>query len=188
MRENQKSCSGSAAVLTAGSSKRTRSRGNCKEKAGPATKSYVLGKDGELDRARIADAVFADERLRLAVNAIIHPAVKKAVLCEIEEAGRAGYELFVLEAALLIEDHYDEILDEIWYVYAPRRERIRRLVSERGYSQQKAKEIMRSQLTEKAFRAHADRVIDNGGSFEQTKTRIGRHIRAVLTEGGNVGS
>ena len=83
--------------------------------------------DGSLDRAQLATVIFSDDRKREELNAIVHPAVREYVLQQKEAEERAGkLFLLVLEAALLIEEHYDEICDELWYIYtdeAVRRER-----------------------------------------------------------------
>ncbi len=58
------------------------------------------------------------------MNAIVHPAVRVYVEKEAAREKQGGKrKLLVLEAALLIEEHYDEICDELWYIYT------------RGYSQ-----------------------------------------------------
>ena len=90
----------------------------------------ILGEDGRIDRRALGAVVFADEKKREALNEIIHPAVKAMALKEIVRAREEGrYPFFVIEAALLIEDHYEKICDELWYIYAApevRRERLRR--------------------------------------------------------------
>jgi len=67
----------------------------------------------------------------------------------------------VVEAALLIEAGFQKICDELWYVYAPLLDRIRRMKEKRGYSDDKIVNILAGQLREAEFRAHADAVIEN---------------------------
>lgn len=55
------------------------------------------------------------------------------VLQQKEAEERAGkLFLLVLEAALLIEEHYDEICDELWYIYTTEENRRARLKASRG--------------------------------------------------------
>ena len=54
-----------------------------------------------------------------------------------------------LEAALLIEEKYDEICDELWYVYAEEGVRRERLKRSRQYSDEKIRDMMASQLRRK---------------------------------------
>ncbi len=74
-------------------------------------------KKGELDRAKLSDIVFAD-RVELSVlNGIVHPRVKEEIQKKITREERKNTNLMLIEGALLIEDHYEEICDELWYVY-----------------------------------------------------------------------
>ena len=68
--------------------------------------------DGHFDRPKLASVIFSDEKKREALNAIVHPAVKEYVKQQAAmEAARGERKLLVLEAALLIEEHYDELCD-----------------------------------------------------------------------------
>lgn len=132
----------------------------------------ILTKDGELDREKLADIVFKDEAELFYLNQLIHPQVKEYIMNAIEIEGDRGTDLFVIEAALLLDDHYDTICDEMWYIYAEesvRRERLKRF---RGYSDEKITEIMNAQRSDRDFREKCDRVIDNSGTFESTVTQI----------------
>jgi len=121
----------------------------------------VVREDGTFDRQKIAHMVFVDEQMRLGLNAIVHPAVKTEVMDQIEAAACAQAPFAVIEAALLLDDGYDQICDEVWYVYADREVRIRRLMSSRGYSREKCLAIMASQKSEEFFRSHCAVTIDN---------------------------
>ena len=80
----------------------------------------ILDKDKNIDRTKLATIVFHNENKRIVLNSIIHPLVKKIVLNKINELKIAGtYDYVFVEAALLIEDHYDVICDELWYIYVP---------------------------------------------------------------------
>lgn len=137
----------------------------------------VLTESGAIDRARMAQKIFGDGELLLAVNAIVHPAVKEYILGEIAAEKAAGVlDYFFIEAALLIEEHYDKICDELWYVYADQAVRRERLMSSRGYTPQKAAAIMASQLTEGEFRMHCQVVIDNSGSLEAAYRQIDEQL------------
>ncbi|MCR5294290.1 MAG: dephospho-CoA kinase [Lachnospiraceae bacterium] len=143
----------------------------------------VVREDQSLDRPLIARKIFGNEELRQRMNAIIHPAVRREAERQMEKAGAEAARLFVLEAALLLEDHYEEILDEIWYVRADEAVRAARLAESRGYDESRIRNVMASQLSDEAFRKRADAVIDNSGDFEETKRQIDRLVRRCLGEG-----
>ena len=133
----------------------------------------ILCDDGAIDKAKMAELIFGDESLLSGVNAIVHPAVKNYIIEQIAyERARNEADYFFIEAALLIEDHYDEIVDELWYIYSDEAVRKERLYRHRGYSEKKATDIMEGQLSEEAFRNHCQRVIINNGDLEETYQQI----------------
>lgn len=136
----------------------------------------ILAEDGSIDNNKMAEAMFGSEEKCMAVGGILHPAVREVILKRIREADRAGTDFFFLEAALLIEEHYDEVVDEMWYIYTCDDVRKKRLRESRGYSDEKITSIMNSQLAEADFRAACDFVIDNSGTFEETKRQIDRKM------------
>lgn len=76
---------------------------------------------------------------------------------------------------MLIEEHYDQIVDEMWYVHSDAALREERLATGRQYSAQKTADIMKGQLSEEEFRKHCKIVISNNGSLEDTYEQI-NHI------------
>lgn len=133
----------------------------------------ILGADGEIDRSLMSMIVFEDESKMQQVEKIIHPQVKNYIIEKIAEKKRAGkIKYLFIEAALLIEDGYKQICDELWYVYASVATRTKRLMSSRGYSLQKIEQIMDKQLTEAEFRKNCECVINNDGDLELTKQEI----------------
>lgn len=139
----------------------------------------ILQDNGRIDRGKLAEVVFADPAELEVLNAIVHPAVKKRILRMIREAQKAEKSLFVLEAALLLEDHYDEICDEVWYIYAEDHVRKRRLKLSRGYSDQKIEAIFRSQKSRDEFLRFCDRAVDNSGNFDDTCAQLEAMIAAL---------
>ena len=132
----------------------------------------IAGPDGEIDRVRLGTAGFSDAgKLRL-LNGIVHPAVLEWVRRDIEDKASRGVKLYVVEAALL-PDVGAGLCDELWYVYAPEKVRYRRLRDSRGYSEEKTARMIESQPSENRFRQVCTAVIDNSGTFEDTKKQIG---------------
>ena len=138
----------------------------------------ILEKDGRIDRKKMAAAIFSDAELLKKVNAIIHPAVKTYILDEMEKERQAGEkDVFFLEAALLIEEGYDKLLDELWYIYADEDTRRKRLMEDRGYPPEKVERIFKSQLSEEEFLAHCKVVIDNSRNLGDTYRQIDERLK-----------
>lgn len=132
----------------------------------------ILQEDGRIDRVKLGNLVFADrEKLNL-LNQIIHPEVKTYVKKEIRHAQTEGIELVLIESALLLEDHYEELCDELWYIYAKEDVRIQRLKDSRNLKEEKIRNIMDSQAEEQVFRSVCDVTIDNSELFSKTREQI----------------
>lgn len=133
----------------------------------------ILAADGTIDRAAISRVVFSNPDKLSILNQITHPNVKKEILSRIEvyqEEGTAS--IIAVEAALLIEEGYQEYFDEMWFVYVNEETRIHRLMDGRGYSEEKSRSIMEQQLGEEEFVAHCDKVIDNNRGLEELRAQL----------------
>lgn len=140
-----------------------------------------LSENGELNRNYVAQKMFQEEALRLQINNIVHPEVKQEIITLISEAQKQ-YQHIAVEAALLIEEQYDEICDELWYVDAADEIRIERLAQARGYSKEKSLDIMKNQLPREMFQLHCQRVIDNSGSKEDLKHQLDEIFKKQLDD------
>ena len=129
----------------------------------------ILDSDGRIDRKALGAIVFADAEKLTLLNSLTHPAVKEEIRRRIFTSQNR---FFVIEAALLLEDHYDEICDEIWYVYADKEVRFERLAASRGYSREKSQSMMDNQMSEEELRRRCQAVIDNSGTLEDTKNDL----------------
>lgn len=134
--------------------------------------AHILREDGTIDRQKLGQLVFGNQKELSVLNQIVHPEVRTQICRLITQEKAKGTSLFVLEAALLLEAGYDEICDEVWYIYADEAVRRKRLEESRGYSKEKTDAIMASQISEACFREHAQVIIDNSGSFEITCEEI----------------
>ena len=141
--------------------------------------SGILRGDQGIDRQKLGKLVFDDQEKLVKLNSLVHPAVKEYIASEIEKERKEGKVPFVaVEAALLIEDHYDTICDELWYVYADEDARRRRLAASRGYTSAKSDSIMKNQLPDEIFRESCQFVIDNSSEIVQnTYEQIDRGLK-----------
>ena len=139
-----------------------------------------------ISRPKLAAIAMATESSRKRLNELTHPLVRRAIEEELDRLTKEQYRgVVVIEAALLIEAGYKEICDSLWYVYAPLKDRVRRMKEKRGYSEEKIANILAGQLSEEAFRAQADVVIDNpdhqeGKHSEQLLKQIKEYLKEYL--------
>ena len=139
--------------------------------------SSILNGDQTINRGKLGKIVFADEGLLAELNKIIHPRVKSHIVSEIaKERAYHRTKYFVVEAALLIEDHYDVICDEMWYIHTDASVRAERLKETRGYDDEKIAGIMANQKSPEEFRSACQVVIDNSGDLAVTQKQIDEQL------------
>lgn len=143
----------------------------------------ILNPDGTIDKAQMADKIFADKNVIEKVNNIVHPAVKEFILQEIKVGQAEGkLDFLFVEAALLIENGYGQIVDELWYIYSETDLRRNRLKKSRAYSDEKIDRILGGQLSDEEFRRHCKVVIDNNGELADTCKQIDKKLEEYLCQ------
>ena len=133
----------------------------------------ILNEDKSINRNALADIVFNDDNKLQILNKLVHPAVKDFVVKDIEVQREKGTEIYVIESALMPTAGYENICEDMWYIYTDESVRRERLSSSRGYSDKKMDEMFSSQASDSDFRKISRVVIDNSGDFENTKKQIG---------------
>ena len=133
----------------------------------------IVDETGEIDKKKLADIIFSDANKRMAVNSIVHPAVKQEVITRITNnkiAGRLDYTF--VESALLLTEHYDVFCDEVWYIDTSEDIRRQRLKESRGYSHEKIDNILKSQQALENIKDKCSYCIDNNKDLEYTFRQI----------------
>ena len=125
----------------------------------------VYTADGTLDRAHLAGRVFGDAGELAALNAIVHPAVRRALLDAQTRAQADGVRLLVYEAALLVETGGDAVVDHVAVVDAPVETRVARAMARDGSTRADVLARLDKQADPSTLRAAADTVVVNDGSL-----------------------
>jgi dephospho-CoA kinase len=133
----------------------------------------ILFADGAIDRGKLGAIVFADsEKLKL-LNGIVHPAVFarwKERLGEIREKTPRAIVLSAIP--LLIEAGMTEMVDLVVLVYISREKQVERLIERNGFSREEAMMRISSQMPIEEKLSHADVVIPNEGTVEETERTL----------------
>jgi dephospho-CoA kinase len=134
----------------------------------------VLAPDGSLDRASLAEIVFADEAALGRLNAITHPLIHEYIRAAEEAAIAAGGDDVVLvhDVALLAEWGRAKEFDLVIVVDVPAETQLERLTGQRGMAEEQARARMAAQATRDQRLAVADIVIDNSGTREELDRRV----------------
>jgi len=135
----------------------------------------ILAPDGNIDRRKLSEIVFANYEALARLNQIVHPRIYALVKAQIEEYRRQGIGVVVLEAPLLLEADrpllVDEV-DEVWVTVAPESTVLRRLKEKLGLSEPEILARIRSQLPSEERVKRADVVIDTDCSLDELRKKV----------------
>ncbi len=126
--------------------------------------------DGVLDRVRLAGIVFNDAAELAALNAIMLPLINDGIMRKIEECKEVGG-VVVLDMPLLAE-YPRRDLSGVIVVDVDPEIAVQRLTTQRSMVEADVRARMSKQASRESRRAMADRVIDNGGSFEDLVAQV----------------
>lgn len=124
----------------------------------------VITAAGELDRPALAQIVFTDPEARERLNRIVHPRVRAAARRLVAEAGPEA--VVVQDVPLLVESGQAGAYDLVVVVEAPRQERIRRMVEDRGMSVEDAEARIAAQASDEERRKAAHVLLVNDADLE----------------------
>lgn len=131
----------------------------------------VLGPDGELDRSALRAKVMGDDDALSALNAIVHPVVRRRRDELQREAAARGDLLLVNDIPLLFEALDPGAFDTVVLVDAPPAVRRVRLRSLRHLSNEDADRMLAAQMPSERKRARSEFVIENDGSLADLEVR-----------------
>jgi dephospho-CoA kinase len=132
----------------------------------------ILGENDEVDRKKLGAIVFSDPSALATLNSIMQPCIADMARNLIKEYREKGQKVVVLEAAILIEAGWDELVDEIWVTTAPESEVVNRLKKRNNFSTSDIKARIISQLSEEKRIGHAEAVINNSGDLDNLSNQI----------------
>ena len=123
----------------------------------------ILNPDGTLNRERLAELIFADASMRMRVENVLHPLIKKLALNAVADS-QADVLVYVIP--LLVESNSDLPFDFVVTVEAPESDQVARLVGTRGMSESQARARISSQANP-AERANRSDVILNSNQSRE---------------------
>lgn len=128
----------------------------------------VRGADGALDRRAIARIVFADQNERNALEGVVFPYITTRAR-ELISAAQVdpGVAFVVLDAAVLLEAGWGELVDRLVYIDAPRELRLERLKARSGWSDADLTARESAQWPAERKKARADVLIENSGASQE---------------------
>jgi dephospho-CoA kinase len=144
----------------------------------------VLLPDGSMDRANVAERVFADPEKRRALNRIVHPRIAALSAQRIQDLDAAGEPLACYEAALLVENGLADAFRPLVVVIVPDETQVQRAMARDAATEAQVRARIEAQLPLSAKVAAADFVIDNGGDLAATERRVDEVLAAIRARFG----
>ncbi len=133
----------------------------------------IVGEDGTIDRRVLGGKVFGKPEELRRLTDIVWPLIRELAEQEIGDIGASNAQcVIVLEAAVLLEAQWDDLVDEVWVVVVDQNVAIKRLVERDGMSRDAALARVRSQLSNRERLERADRAIDNSASPAELRSGL----------------
>lgn len=141
----------------------------------------VIAPDGTIDRRRLGALVFSDPEKLRRLNAIIHPEIRRLITVQLEKFRREGVRVVVIEAALLFEAGWDDLVDEVWVTTAPPDVAAARYAARTGLPEAEVRQRVAAQLDAAEKVRRADRIIDTSGSLANVERQVDRLWNELLS-------
>ena len=143
-----------------------------------------LVKKGVLDRARLAEVVFAAPEARAKLNAIVHPWVGRERAAQVAAltAQPRPPEIIIHDVPLLFEVGLDAEMDKTVVVDAPLALRVARVVARSGLTPAEVRSRDAAQLPLEEKLERADFVIDNSGDPDDLAVQVEGVWQTLLDE------
>ena len=137
----------------------------------------ILEPSGRLDRRRLRERIFASEKERRTLEAILHPAIRREMLAQ---ADRAGGSYQVLAVPLLLETGMDALVDRVLVVDTSQEIQLKRLIDRDKETESGARKMLAAQLSRAERLAGADDVLVNDGDLDQLRASVRDLHKAYL--------
>jgi dephospho-CoA kinase len=145
----------------------------------------ILAPDGTIDRKKLGPIVFADPAQLKRLESIVHPRMFERMRGMVAQMRGDGVKApIVIEAAILIEAKWQPLFNEIWLVMAPRERVIERVELERGLKREQTEARIKAQLSDDERLKHSSLVIDNSGTIEDLRAKVGVLWQELLLRNG----
>ncbi|MGB2853930.1 MAG: dephospho-CoA kinase [Dehalococcoidia bacterium] len=132
----------------------------------------ILKDSEEIDRQKLGDIVFNDPESLARLNRIVHPQIGRLVVEELEKLRSKGVDVVVIEAILLIEARWTNIVDEVWVTVALEETVLKRLQNRSGLSEEQARARIRAQLSSEERAKYGDVVINTDCDLSEVRATV----------------
>ncbi|MCJ7543958.1 MAG: dephospho-CoA kinase [Phycisphaerae bacterium] len=141
----------------------------------------IFRPDGAVDRARLGGIVFADARELEAMNAILHPLIRRRIAQAIDRAqADPAVAAVVVDAAVLLEAGWDRLCTHLVFIEADEASRVRRATAARGWSEAAWRVREKSQISLDKKRRRCHYSIANSSSVSHLNEQIRGAFQEII--------
>ena len=140
--------------------------------------SEIITAEQQINRKKLGEIVFADKNKLSKLNQIVHPRIFEHLKELIEKQEMAGVRLLVIEAAILIEAEWTEIVDSVWVVKASKSIIIDRLKGKTTLSEKQITQRINAQISDAKRQEKANEIITNNGDKSELRDQVRKLIIA----------
>ena len=132
----------------------------------------IVAEDGGINRQVLGGKVFGAPDQMKRLTDIAWPEIRSMAQKQFIIERKRGTEIVVLEAAVLIEAEWTDLVNEVWVLTTKVDIARDRLMARSRLSEEQAQSRIDSQISNNDRLEHADIKIDNSGTLEQLQKRV----------------
>lgn len=145
----------------------------------------IVAADGTINRQLLGGKVFGRPEEMKRLTDIVWPEIRRLAREEVAETKRRDKKVhIVLEAAVLVEANWFDLVDEVWVVTVEPEVARARLMARNGLTEQQAQARIDSQLTNKERSLLAYAKIDNSGTLDDFRQKVEKEWKKLLKRTG----
>lgn len=129
----------------------------------------IKNNDGTLNRKKLGNIVFNDDDMLMKLNSITHPAIKRKINDRIIDISNQGKNIVVIDAALLIEGKFLDLVDKLVVITCNEEVQLNRVVNRDNMTKEEALKRINSQMKQDEKIKYADYIIDNSKDMNNLK-------------------
>jgi phosphopantetheine adenylyltransferase/dephospho-CoA kinase len=132
----------------------------------------LVAPDGTIDRKVLGGKVFGKPEELKRLTDIVWPGIRRLAEQELARLAESGARVALLEAAVMFEAGWEDLVDEVWVAVVEPDIAVQRLAVRNGLDEAAARARIASQLSNEERIARANVVIQNNGSMDELAARI----------------
>ncbi len=138
----------------------------------------IIKEDGSLNRTALGSMVFSNKENKEILDRITHGEIKRLTLEAIDDYKSKGFKgLVVMDAALLFEAEMDKFAQEVWVVFSPMEERIKRVMTRDNLTYDQVLSRINSQMSDEERNQRGDIVLNNFKDLDFLLNQVDNLIR-----------